>query len=222
MPGVGFEINKEGEEEVLFSKTTDKNGEIYIEDILIGNYEIREVSAPFGYVINKGKEKFSINESNVNTYEMTLINKSVKGHLEIVKWDNERDKRLEGVEFTVYAAEEISNLDGVLYEEGEVVEILLTDKEGTIVSKDLVMGKYYVIETKELEGYKKNSEELEFEITNDEEVIKLEVKNCKEDIKCTMPKTGDYNKPYLYILLIILGICAAYVTYYSVQLLSGK
>ena len=65
-----------------------------------------------------------------------------KGNVEITKVDKESGAVLAGVEF------EVQN------EKSEVVRKVTTDKDGKANVSDLSVGKYKLVETKSLPGYK--------------------------------------------------------------------
>lgn len=81
---------------------------------------------------------------------MVVVNKKIKGSLEITKTDD-ASKPLAGVQFTIYK-------DGKEYEQ------ITTDANGKIVLNDLPMGKYTFKETRGLEGYVVSTKEEAFEI----------------------------------------------------------
>ncbi|HKK94704.1 MAG TPA: SpaA isopeptide-forming pilin-related protein [Anaerovoracaceae bacterium] len=217
--GAFFEILKDGDEEPLFIKRTDENGEIFIEDILVGDYEIKEVKAPLGYVADEKIEKFSITEGDSKTYEMTIVDKTARGSSIITKKDVKGP--LHGVEFTIYADEDISNFDGLIYGKDEKIETILTDDNGICEFNGLLLGKYYLIETKELKGYEENPNIYKFEINKNEEVVEIGIKNTKipvakmveKEVNCEAPKTGDENRIYLYISLTLIGLSGFLVAF---------
>jgi len=79
---------------------------------------------------------------------------------------NFKKEALEGVEFTVYAKEDIIHPDGVtgtLLHAGDIVNICvrskerpaigITDKTGTVLFNEMYLGKYVIKETKALDGF---------------------------------------------------------------------
>ena len=87
----------------------------------------------------------------------------------IIKKDQEEEMVLEGVEF------ELSN------EKKETVYTgLKTNSEGKIVIENLVPGVYYLRETKAIDGYKANYEDIELKIELNEEIM-ITVNNSKEE-----------------------------------------
>jgi LPXTG-motif cell wall-anchored protein len=89
-----------------------------------------------------------------------------KGNVEITKVDKDSRKVLEGVVFEVQD------------EQGKVVTKVTTDKEGKANVSDLSVGKYKLVETKSLPGYKNLTEPVSFEIKKGmTEVLSLKVEN---------------------------------------------
>lgn len=86
----------------------------------------------------------------------------------IIKKDQEEEIVLEGVEFEL------------LNEKKETVYTgLKTNSEGKIVVENLVPGVYYLRETKAIDGYKANYEDIELKIELNEEIM-ITVNNSKE------------------------------------------
>ncbi|TKH70033.1 hypothetical protein FC686_28585, partial [Bacillus cereus] len=93
-----------------------------------------------------------------------------KGSVEITKVDKDNKKALKGVVFEVQD------------EAGTVVQEVKTDKDGKAKISDLSVGKYKLVETKSLPGYKKLTEPVSFEITKGmTTVLSLKVENEQLD-----------------------------------------
>ncbi|TKH52239.1 hypothetical protein FC680_26060, partial [Bacillus cereus] len=92
------------------------------------------------------------------------------GSVEITKVDKDNKKALKGVVFEVQD------------EAGTVVKEVKTDKDGKAKISDLSVGKYKLVETKSLPGYKKLTEPVSFEITKGmTTVLLLKVENEQLD-----------------------------------------
>ena len=88
------------------------------------------------------------------------------GNVEITKIDKDSKAPLENVVFEVRDSK------------GKVVAKVTTDKEGKANVSDLSVGKYKLVETKSLPGYKKLTEPVSFEITKGmTKVLSLKVEN---------------------------------------------
>lgn len=101
---------------------------------------------------------------------------------------------LEGAEFTVTAAEDITTPDGsVQYKKGEVVDTITTGKNGKATSKELYAGKYTVTESKSPYGYLSNGKAITVEITYGGQNVEvsntdLKVENIRQKAEITLQK----------------------------------
>lgn len=87
----------------------------------------------------------------------------------IIKKDKDTGEKIENVEFELL--DENKNV---------VYTGLKTDAEGKIEIGNVIPGKYYLRETKSVEGYEKYEELIEFELTLNEQIT-IEVNNTKKD-----------------------------------------
>ncbi|WP_322396184.1 MSCRAMM family protein, partial [Clostridium perfringens] len=84
----------------LETVVSDKDGIIVFNDVIYGDYYIKETKAPEGYVSSSDIIKVSIMENGV-VYYYEVENTRIKGTIEIKKVDNNGNV-LEGAEFTLY------------------------------------------------------------------------------------------------------------------------
>ena len=188
--------------ETTIFETNDEGYFITDMPLLTGTYLLEEVSAPFGYQQTEPLE-FTISE------ETETISDSLYGEVILAEVENQRaygmieiEKQgevmmttgglsfrmmpLEGVEFSIYAVEEIKAKDGtILYQKDQLVEILVTNREGLTRSSKLPLGKYYVIETKNLEPYDENNHKYFVDLTTHSQKLTLAFENTlkKSDIE---------------------------------------
>ena len=81
------------------------------------------------------------------------LNTRILGNISIKKND-ENKKGLQGVKFSIFANEDIRTPQGtIVYNNGDIIEELTTDVNGTIKSSNLDLGSYIVRETSTLDGY---------------------------------------------------------------------
>ena len=101
---------------------------------------------------------------------------------------------LEGAEFEITAAEDITTPDGVVhYKKGEVVDTITTSKKGKAVSKQLYLGKYLIRETKSPYGYIRNAEAYPVTLSYASETVEvtntdLTVHNQREKAEVSLKK----------------------------------
>ncbi|MDA2438116.1 SpaA isopeptide-forming pilin-related protein [Bacillus cereus] len=144
-----FDIVKDGV--VVEHIVTDKDGKAISKPLALGEYILKETKAPEGYQLKE--TEFEVSVTGDGIFPMQVENAMVdKGNIEITKVDKENGAVLAGVEFEVQD------------EKDEVVRKVVTDKDGKANVSDLSVGKYKLVETKSLPGYKKLTEPVPFEI----------------------------------------------------------
>ena len=166
---------------------TNKEGYLITpEKLPYGDYTLKEVQAPYGYVLDDTPVPFSITQENSSTDTGVTVVKvkardvAQKGVINITKTGEifssvEENKgiytpkysisNLKGAIFEIYAAEDITTLDGtVRYEQGTLVDTITTDDDGVAKSKKLYLGKYTVIEKTAPNGYVHNAAKYDAEL----------------------------------------------------------
>lgn len=166
------------------------NSEGYLitpETLPYGDYTLVEVQAPYGYVLDDTPIPFNINQENSSTDTGVTVVKvkahdmAQKGVIEISKTGEvfasvtETEgmyspvynvQGLPNTVFQIYAAEDITTLDGTVRAyQGELVDEITTDKDGKAKSKELYLGKYTVIEKTATEGFYNSNEQYDVELT---------------------------------------------------------
>lgn len=167
---------------------TNKEGYLITpEKLPYGDYTLKEVQAPYGYVLDDTPIPFSITQENSSTDTGVTVVKvkardvAQKGVINITKTGEifssvEENNgiytpkysvgNLNGAVFEIYAAEDITTLDGtVRYEQGTLVDTITTDDDGVAKSKELYLGKYTVIEKTAPNGYVHNAAKYDAELT---------------------------------------------------------
>lgn len=163
---------------------TNDEGIAVFADIKHGMCTITEKEATLGYDKDTYQgETFEVNE--YKTYRVYVGNDKIQADIKVLKVDKDTEKPLEGVEFSLYAANDENN----------ALRTLKTDKDGLLVFEDVPYGEYIIVETATIEGYKKtesktyanvtSADELFFTISN--EVIKRTVKLIKVDKDTRIP-----------------------------------
>lgn len=144
--------------EVVDTVTTDETGLAESKPLYLGKYEVREITAPTGYVLN----------TEVHTAELVYAGQEVEITETAADFCNERqkaavslDKVLEqneqfgigmngeitAVTFGLFAAEDLTAADGSIIPADGLLEILSVDENGHAVCKtDLPFGSYYLKE----------------------------------------------------------------------------
>ena len=163
--------------EVIDTVTTADTGLAESEPLYLGKYEIREITAPYGMVLN----------GEVHTAELTYAGQEIEITETAASFYNERqkaavilDKILEqneqfgigangeitAVTFGLFAAEDVTAADGSVIPADGLLEILSVDKSGHAVCKtDLPFGSFYFKELSTDEHYILSDEKYPFEFS---------------------------------------------------------
>ena len=203
---------------------TNKEGYLITpEKLPYGDYTLKEVQAPYGYVLDDTPVPFSITQENSSTDTGVTVVKvkardvAQKGVINITKTGEifssvEENKgvytpkysvgNLKGAVFEIYAAEDITTLDGtVRYEQGALVDTVTTDDDGVAKSKELYLGKYTVIEKTAPNGYVHNSTKYDAELTYAGQNVsvtstELSVYNDRQKISVSLKKIMANDKTF--------------------------
>lgn len=203
---------------------TNKEGYLITpEKLPYGDYTLKEVQAPYGYVLDDTPVPFSITQENSSTDTGVTVVKvkardvAQKGVINITKTGEifssvEENKgvytpkysvgNLKGAVFEIYAAEDITTLDGtVRYEQGALVDTVTTDDDGVAKSKELYLGKYTVIEKTAPNGYVHNTAKYDAELTYAGQNVsvtstELSVYNDRQKISVSLKKVMAEDKTF--------------------------
>lgn len=203
---------------------TNKEGYLITpEKLPYGDYTLKEVQAPYGYVLDDTPVPFSITQENSSTDTGVTVVKvkardvAQKGVINITKTGEifssvEENKgvytpkysvgNLKGAIFEIYAAEDITTLDGtVRYEQGALVDTVTTDDDGVAKSKELYLGKYTVIEKTAPNGYVHNTAKYDAELTYAGQNVsvtstELSVYNDRQKISVSLKKIMAEDKKF--------------------------
>lgn len=193
------------------------------EKLPYGDYTLKEVQAPYGYVLDDTPIPFSITQENSSTDTGVTVVKikardvAQKGVINITKTGEifssvEENKgvytpkysvgNLKGAVFEIYAAEDITTLDGtVRYDQGSLVDTITTDDDGVAKSKELYLGKYTVIEKTAPNGYVHNAAKYDAELTYAGQNVSvtstdLSVYNERQKVSASLKKVMAEDKTF--------------------------
>ena len=233
--GAGFEIyDSDGHRvnmqftypEVTEIHTFYTNSEGYLitpEKLPYGDYTLKEVQAPYGYVLDSTPIPFSITQENSSTDTGVTVVKvkardvAQKGVIEITKTgeifksviENEgiytpiyENGNLANAVFEIYAAEDITTLDGTVRAyQGELVDEITTGKNGIAKSKQLYLGKYTVVEKTAPDTFVNANEQYDVELTYAGQDVKvtstaLSVFNDRQKVSVSLSKIMEQNEAF--------------------------
>ncbi len=203
---------------------TNKEGYLITpEKLPYGDYTLKEVQAPYGYVLDDTPVPFSITQENSSTDTGVTVVKvkardvAQKGVINITKTGETFSSveenngiytpkysisNLKGAIFEIYAAEDITTLDGtVRYEQGTLVDTVTTDDDGVAKSKELYLGKYTVIEKTAPNGYVHNAVKYDAELTYAGQNVSvtstdLSVYNERQKVSVSLKKVMAEDKTF--------------------------
>ena len=112
---------------------------------------------------------------------------------------------LAGVTFDVYAKEDIVSADGldtVYHKAGDKVATIVTNDKGIARIDDLPLGKYYLVETKTIDGFVLDDTPIEADLSYIDQNTKvvfagMDVTNERQKVQITVTKTDSETKKEL-------------------------
>ena len=231
IPGAKLTI-LDKDDQVVESWTSTEEAH-YIEKLPVGKYTLREEQAPKGYLLT-ADVTFEVKDTG-EIQKVAMKDDTAKGKVILNKTDKSSGEPLKGVEFELRDSK------------GKVLETLKTDAAGHAESKLYEIAtfkngkydtaiKYYLVETKTLDGYTldQTKHEVTFAYANDSTPVvevTFNLTNEKPEVPETpntpdtpqsheetkvsnAPKTGDSTNIWLPILLLVIstgGMAGLYI-----------
>ena len=144
--------------EVVDTVTTGADGTAVSKELYLGKYEVKEITAPFGMVLNEeihavelvyAGQNIAVTETAASFYnerqrvEIDLINRLMADEAYGIGKNGE----IFDVTFGLYAEKELTAADGTVIPADGLIEIISLDENGSgKVKTDLPIGSYYVKE----------------------------------------------------------------------------
>ena len=168
--------------------TTNEDGYAISEKLPLGKYIVKEAETDDEYVLDETEYHIELTEVDnltpivYDSLEMTNILK--KGTVEITKKDLVNGDVIPNTILEIYT------------ENNELIFTGTTDEDGKIVVDELKVGKYYILEKEAATGYVITDEIVYFEIKDNGEIVKAEMKNkpitgtvviTKQDVSTSEP-----------------------------------
>ncbi|WP_430536519.1 SpaA isopeptide-forming pilin-related protein [Listeria rocourtiae] len=180
LEGAVFELlDKEGNR--LHEVTSDENGAVTLNNLEPGDYQLVEILAPAGYLLNEQPILFNIKPSSDGIPKVLDLGVFVnyQGAVVLTKTDM-NNRPLAGAEF-----------DLIGKDEDVVASKLISNSDGKIEVSDLAPGNYYFVETKAPAGYEIDSKPIHFTIADtamgEPEKFEISFSNHKIPEKVTPP-----------------------------------
>lgn len=158
-------------ENAILTATSAKDGSFSFARVLYGNWIVREIEAPTGFVLSEETYPVTVDADGA-VIEVEIENTRIRGTVQLTKTDRDYpDNKLTGAEFTVYRD---SNGNKELDADDELLGTLTETGIGVYEMADLLYGGYFVKETKAPEGFYLDGNAYYFEITEDGKIVTVE------------------------------------------------
>lgn len=182
--------------ELILTKTTNKEGIIIFDNLELGNYYIKEIETNNNYILDDKEYEISLKykdeETSIIKEYIEIKNYLKRGKLVFYKIDSLTKEKLENAVIQIY-------------KDNELIKEEVTNIDGLIELSNLLIGNYYIIEKEAPKGYIKSENIIEFEIKYNE-VTEITMEN---DPIIEVPNTIK-NSNYKIITLLIIGLLKKY------------
>ena len=184
LEGVEFKVYDE-DNNLVDTLITDENGEATSKRLRIDkNYTIIESKTLSNYVLNETPQTVTLTEDQIT--DITFENELIKGYIKIIKTSKEDNQyngdtkgtRLANAKFEVYD------------EDNNLVDTLITDENGEAITKELLKGKYKILEVESPDYYVLTETVFDTEIVKHQEIVNVEIENDNVDIDVEVTKKG--------------------------------
>lgn len=189
--------------------TTGTDGMASAAGLLVGNYYLKEISAPVGFVKDTTEYPVEISYDGITdqvigvelTGESAIYNTRQSVRISLVKNDEAHENVvLAGAKFALYAAEDIVGFGQTKIPKDTMLAVAISGNDG--VAKfdiDLPLGVYYVKELTSPIGYILSDEIVVFDATNPQENVEVyelakEFTNCKVTVKINKTDINGIEK----------------------------
>lgn len=158
-------------ENAILTATSAGNGNFSFVRVPYGNWIVREIEAPTGFVLSEKTYPVTVDADGA-VIEVEIENTRIRGTVQLTKTDRDYpDNKLTGAEFTVYRD---SNGNKKLDADDSLVGTLTETGIGVYEMPDLLYGGYFIKETKAPEGFYLDDNTYYFEITEDSKTVTVE------------------------------------------------
>lgn len=129
--------------QVVATITTDKNGKATTEPLYLGKYEVKEITAPFGMIINTTpvnvELEYAGEKVEITSTSASFVNERQKAELALKKvLEQDEDfgiglgDEILNVKFGLFATETMTAADGKTIPKDALIEVAVCNKEGKI------------------------------------------------------------------------------------------
>ena len=159
------------EDTAILTTTSDEDGSFCFVGIPYGEWIVREIKAPSGYILTKESYPVTVNYHG-EMIEVEIVNERIRGAVQLTKVDADYpENKLTGAEFEVYRD---TNGNKQLDEAYELIGKMSEVEVGVYKLTELLYGGYFVKETVAPEGFYLDPTAHYFEITENGETVIVE------------------------------------------------
>ena len=171
--GIEFDLYSEEFKKIIGRYVTNRDGEIYINNLRTGKYKLKEVSTNKWYELAQDTEV--VVEEN-KTKEVMIQNELKKGRIKVIKVDKDNNEiKIPNVTFEIQD------------KNGNVLETIVTDGKGEAITKEYPIRDYPILRIHEIETneyYVLNNNMLQISLDeNQTKSIKIENEKKKGQVK---------------------------------------
>lgn len=131
VPKAGFEFRllKNDKATEVARKTTDGNGQVTFDNVLVGDYYVQETKVPTPYLLNN--TMIPVHSNAAQTATVSCPDKTPTGRVKVTKVDKADNHKLNGAVFTIKSDKQVNRVDGTtIYTKGQVVDTITTGTDG--------------------------------------------------------------------------------------------
>ena len=186
LEGVKFGVYDKNDK-LLETIVTDKNGEAVTKEYALRDFEnlkLVELETQKDYVLNDTPQTIKLEENQIKT--VIFENKVKTGKIKVIKVDQDnKEVKIEGVKFIVKD------------DKGNVVDTIITDKNGEAVTKELPITSNYTIYESETQKAYKLTDKVEKVTLTQDEIKTLTFENEKRKGQLRVIKVDKDNNEVL-------------------------
>ena len=176
-------LNKENK--IVETLKTNENGYAVSSLLPIGEYYLQEIKTDSKYILDNNQIKIEVKDNE--TVKLEVLNEKKKGKIKIIKISGD-----DSIFLNKYKGDKLSGVIFEIYNKNnELIEQVCTDENGEAISKELEVGLYRIREKSTIKGYILNKRDFFVNITQNDQIEKIVIKNNPIIPKVKIEKNGQ-------------------------------
>ncbi len=161
--------------------TTNENGIGVKKELPIGEYKVSQVTPGYGYTKNTKSQSVVVSQDKQTSAQfISTVDDNYSINIHLV---TSSGYALGGVSFGIYD------------ENGNLIQVIVTDENGNASSSILPEGKYTIKQLSSVDGYELNDKEYYIEIGGDSKPTMYEIQNQKLSGSIQLRTTDQFGNP---------------------------